>query len=113
MVCPQSGVEEWDIAFERLQKTNVASERRKLMYGLAGIPEPWILNRYGIRLNSYSTLFFFYHFGAFLSNFIRFFNVDTYNMHLTTRKSRVRTQVQCSRISLMVIPLDDILLGTS
>ncbi|CAB4005515.1 glutamyl aminopeptidase-like [Paramuricea clavata] len=42
----QSGVKEWDITFERLQKTNVASERRKLMYGLAGTPEPWILNRY-------------------------------------------------------------------
>ena len=43
----QSGKKEWDITFERLQKTNVASERRKLMYGLAGTPEPWILNRYG------------------------------------------------------------------
>ncbi|XP_028402409.1 glutamyl aminopeptidase-like, partial [Dendronephthya gigantea] len=42
----KSGEEEWDIMFERLQKTNVASERRKLMYGLAGTPEPWILNRY-------------------------------------------------------------------
>jgi hypothetical protein len=43
----QSGEKEWDITFERLQETNVASERRKLMYGLAGTPEPWILNRYG------------------------------------------------------------------
>ena len=42
----QSGVEEWDKAFRRLQETNVASERRKLMYGLAGSPEPWVLNRH-------------------------------------------------------------------
>ena len=42
----QSGVKEWNIAFDRLQKTNVASERRKLMFGLAGTPEPWIINRY-------------------------------------------------------------------
>ncbi|XP_046858685.1 glutamyl aminopeptidase-like [Xenia sp. Carnegie-2017] len=42
----QSGEKEWDKTFERLLKTNVASERIKLMYGLAGIAEPWILNRY-------------------------------------------------------------------
>ena len=42
----QNGEKEWDIAFNRLQKTNVASERRKLMYGLAGTSEPWIINRY-------------------------------------------------------------------
>ena len=40
-----SGEKEWDIMFKRLLKTNVASERRKLMYGLAGTPEPWIINR--------------------------------------------------------------------
>ncbi|XP_028401179.1 glutamyl aminopeptidase-like [Dendronephthya gigantea] len=42
----QSGVKEWDITFERMQRTNIASDRRNLMYGLAGTREPWILNRY-------------------------------------------------------------------
>ena len=42
----QSGEKEWDIAFERLQNTNVASERTKIMRGLAGTPEPWLINRY-------------------------------------------------------------------
>ena len=49
----QSGEKEWDKTFERLLKTNVASERIKLMYGLAGIAEPWILNRYlSCRINT-------------------------------------------------------------
>ncbi|PFX22378.1 Aminopeptidase N [Stylophora pistillata] len=41
-----SGVEEWDFAFEQFQNTTVASERRKILYGLAGASEPWILSRY-------------------------------------------------------------------
>ena len=41
----QSGEKERDIAFERLQKPNVASESTKIMYGLAGTPEPWLINR--------------------------------------------------------------------
>ena len=41
----QSGEKEWDIVFDRLQKTIVASERRKLMFGLAATPEPWLINR--------------------------------------------------------------------
>lgn len=40
------GVEEWDFAFKQFQKTTVASERRKILYGLAGASEPWILSRY-------------------------------------------------------------------
>lgn len=39
------GVEEWDFAFKQFQKTTVASERRKILYGLAGASEPWILSR--------------------------------------------------------------------
>ena len=42
----QSGEKEWDTAFERLQKTNVASERTNIMYGLAGTPERCLINRY-------------------------------------------------------------------
>lgn len=42
------GVKEWDFAFQQFQKTTVASERRKILYGLAGASEPWILSRYSI-----------------------------------------------------------------
>lgn len=40
------GVKEWDFAFEQFQKTTIASERRKILYGLSGASEPWILSRY-------------------------------------------------------------------
>jgi len=40
------GVKEWDFAFEQFQKTTIASERRKILYGLSGASEPWILARY-------------------------------------------------------------------
>lgn len=40
------GVKEWDFAFEQFQKTTIASERRKILYGLSGSSEPWILSRY-------------------------------------------------------------------
>ena len=40
------GLREWDFAFEQFQKTTVASERRKILYGLSGAREPWILSRY-------------------------------------------------------------------
>lgn len=39
------GQEEWDFAFDQLLQTSVASERKKLVQGLAGSPEPWILSR--------------------------------------------------------------------
>ena len=41
------GVKEWNFAFEQFQKTADASERRKILYGLSGASEPWILNRFG------------------------------------------------------------------
>lgn len=40
------GQEEWDFAFDQLLQTSVASERKKLVQGLAGSPEPWILSRF-------------------------------------------------------------------
>lgn len=40
------GVKEWDFAFEQFQKTTIATERRKILYGLSGASEPWILSRY-------------------------------------------------------------------
>ena len=42
------GVKEWDFAFGQFQNTTVASERRKILYGLSGASEPWIIRRYGI-----------------------------------------------------------------
>ena len=42
----QSGEKEQDIAFKKLQKPNVASESTKIMHGLAGTPEPWLISRY-------------------------------------------------------------------
>lgn len=40
------GVKEWDFAFGQFQNTTVASERRKILYGLSGVSEPWIIRRY-------------------------------------------------------------------
>lgn len=40
------GREEWEFAFNQLMHTSVASERAKLMHGLAASTEPWILSRY-------------------------------------------------------------------
>ena len=44
------GVDEWDFAFEQFQKTTIASERRKILHGLSGASEPWILSRYKTHL---------------------------------------------------------------
>ena len=40
---------EWNFAFEQFQKTADASERSKILYGLSGASEPWILNRFGFK----------------------------------------------------------------
>jgi len=40
------GREEWEFAFKQLLHTSVASERVKLMHGLAASTEPWILSRF-------------------------------------------------------------------
>ncbi|PFX22374.1 Glutamyl aminopeptidase [Stylophora pistillata] len=40
------GQEEWNFAFDQLLQTSVASERMKLVHGLAASPEPWILSRF-------------------------------------------------------------------
>lgn len=42
------GSEEWEFAFDQLVHTSVASERVKLMHGLAASTEPWILSRYSL-----------------------------------------------------------------
>ena len=41
-----SGVEAWDRMFKVFQENKVASEKTKLLYGLAAIQEPWALERY-------------------------------------------------------------------
>lgn len=40
------GIKEWDFAFERYQKANVASEKIKLLGAMACSGETWILSRY-------------------------------------------------------------------
>lgn len=40
------GEEEWNFVYNQFKKTNVASEKRKLMYAMAASKEPWILERY-------------------------------------------------------------------
>jgi hypothetical protein len=39
------GEEEWNFVYDQFKKTNVASETRKLMYGMAASKEAWILER--------------------------------------------------------------------
>ena len=50
-----SGVEAWDRMFKVFQENKVASEKTKLLYGLAAIQEPWALERY-----DNTDLFYFY-----------------------------------------------------
>lgn len=40
-----TGYEEWDELFKKYQSTTVASEKSKLLYGLSGSSEPWLLRR--------------------------------------------------------------------
>ncbi|XP_066914391.1 glutamyl aminopeptidase-like isoform X2 [Clytia hemisphaerica] len=41
-----SGIEAWDTMFKKFQNNKIASEKTKLLYGLAAIQEPWALERY-------------------------------------------------------------------
>ena len=40
-----TGYEEWDKLFEFYRNATAASEKSKLLYGLAGSGEPWVLRR--------------------------------------------------------------------
>ena len=40
-----TGYEQWDKLFEIYRTATAASEKSKLLYGLAGSKEPWILRR--------------------------------------------------------------------
>ena len=40
------GVDEWDFAWERYNKSNVASEKSNLLVGMACTNEVWLINRY-------------------------------------------------------------------
>ena len=40
-----SGYKEWDKLFEKYRIETAASEKNKLLYGLAGSREPWVLRR--------------------------------------------------------------------
>jgi hypothetical protein len=40
------GVEEWDFMWDQFMKTQVASEKYKLLYGLSAAREPWVVDRY-------------------------------------------------------------------
>ena len=39
------GEKEWNFAFKQYQNTTLGSERVKLLYGMAAIQEPWMIER--------------------------------------------------------------------
>lgn len=41
-----SGYKDWDTLYEIYRNTSVASEKIKLLYGLSGSREPWVLRRW-------------------------------------------------------------------
>ena len=43
-----SGVETWDKLFKTFRNNKIASEKNKLLYGLAAIQEPWALERWSL-----------------------------------------------------------------
>ena len=55
------GRKEWDFAFDQFKKTTIASERRKILYGLSASSEPWIVQRYsGMSFVMYSHVLVMY-----------------------------------------------------
>ena len=41
----QGGEKEWNFAFEQFKSTSVLSDKRTLLYAMAGSQEPWLIER--------------------------------------------------------------------
>lgn len=95
------GVDEWDFLWERYQRSNVGSEKAKLLSALGCSSETWLLNRYWYRLCVIQT--------AQLLKII--FNLDIWIGHLIILLFASKTLLQYS-IPWLAVTLDIMWLKT-
>ena len=48
------GEKEWDFVFNQFTSTNVVSDKRILLYAMAGAQEPWLIERYFYLISVYT-----------------------------------------------------------